>query len=204
MNRKARWMITVLVVGGIMAQSLIPGLAAEPETVRRLALENRVAEVIANLNLTPAQKEQLKEVAESYRAAQEAVRAELAQLLAERRDALLANDREALAEIERSLEQLAKRDPLAEDESVREFVDGLTERQKQVLAQILPVVGRRSARMQVRELPHPHLLPQVLPHLPPDIRPDFARRMPGAGVRLHLAYGFDSEVVDVLIDLLEQ
>lgn len=202
MKRNVRWLVTSLVVVGIVAGSLVPGMAAEPESLERLALENRVAEVIANLKLTPDQKEQLKEVAQSYRKAQSEARAEWAKLLAERRDALLANDREALDTINKAIEELRKQDLLASDEKAAEFVAGLTERQRQVLARILPGMGRRDVRMHMRELPERFV--ELWHQMGPGFHPELPFRMPHEGRRLHALLGADPEVIDVLIDLLER
>ena len=208
MKRSARWLVMLFVVGGIVAGSLMPGLAAEQgelDNLRRLALENRVAETIADLRLTAEQKEQLKQVASSYRDAREAAMAELEGLLAKRRDALLADDRKALDEVNDALSALATRRPLASDENAAEFVSGLTERQRQVLARILPAIGERQApRLHVRELPG---LPEVrrqMPRLEPMPAPQMPRRAAPATTMLYVMHGWDLEIVDILIELLDR
>lgn len=194
MKRNARWLVTLFVVSGILVGSVIPGLAADPdgvENIRRLALENRVAEVIADLGLTQGQKDQLKQVAETYRSTRAAMLEELADLLAERRDALLAGDREALDNANKALRDLTGRDALMANEQVAEFVAGLTERQRQRLTQILPGIGRQVVRQQVRAWSGPGPGPG-----------------PGAAapvnVMLYMMPGAEPEVVDVLIDLLDR
>lgn len=225
MRHKARWFVVAAVIGSILVYNQAVGGASEPESLRRLALENRVAEVIADLNLTSQQKQELKEVAEKYRAAQESARTELAHLLARRRDALLDGDREAVAQIEASLRELAKQNPLASDESVGQFVDGLTERQKQVLSRILPGIawsedksGERSEmRMGPRWTPRRWFSGPELPSLPdlpeppnrrrpsgPDGWPQSMHRMPRQIVQSFVMHGFSPEAIDVLIDLLER
>lgn len=208
MKRSARWLVTLVVVGGLMAGSLIPGAAAEPDEVdlRRLALENRVAQTIADLRLTPEQKAQLIEVAISYRTAIKDVTAELADLLAKRRDALLAGEHEAVDEVDKALRDLASRSPLKSDESAAEFIGGLTERQRQVLAQVLPGLGHQGPRVHAREWPGSHRLPRLpeirrqMPRLEPMPLPELPRRV--APNALYVMPGWNLDVVDVLIDLL--
>lgn len=217
MKQRARWIIVVAVVGALVAYNLVIGSAQEPESLRRLVLENRVAEAIADLNLTAEQKEQLKEVAEKYRSAWSASSTELARLLAERRDALLEGDREAVSKVEEELKSLLRENPLTSDKSVREFISGLTERQKQVLASILPgITGGevRSTRMgpwriMAWRIPMPDLpglrerfeWPDWPSH---DMRPQILHRLPERNVRSFGMAGYNSEVIDVLIDLLDR
>ena len=124
----------------------------------------------------------------------------MAELLAKRRDALLANDREALAEIDTALEELRKREPLAGDEGAAEFMAGLTERQRQVLARILPGVGRHEVRMHTRALPGR----VEVWRMGPAPLPGPHRRMPPEGGRFSAFPGPNLELVDILIDLLDR
>lgn len=151
MKRSTRWLTTLFATAAIVAGSLVPGLAAEPAEIRRLVLENHVAQVISDLNLTSQQKSELKEIVARYRDTVNEKRAELAELLTQRRDALLANDQERLAEVQEALQQLARHNPWESDEAAQAFLAGLTERQKQVLGRILPgIQGREEKRAETR------------------------------------------------------
>lgn len=140
-QRKVRWWVTTVVVGVVLVASVAQSFAAEPADLRRLALENQVAQLIADLKLTAGQKAQLKEIVDRFVATAGARNAELAELLAKRRDALLSGDQQAVEEATRALRELASKNPWAGDESAREFVSGLTERQKQLLESVLPGIG---------------------------------------------------------------
>jgi len=202
MKRRTQWLVGLLVAGavavGVLAPVLAQGSGNDAYDLRRLLLENRVAEVIANLGLTDAQKEQLKQVATNYRSAQSAARSELADLLAQRRDALLSGDREALNAVNEALRALATSNPLASDETAAEFVAGLTERQKLVLSQIFPGLGRLEQRVYVREMPK---FPDSRPMGPHGRMERHAGPAPAV---VYVTPGASLEVVDVLIDLLDR
>ncbi len=122
-------------------------------------MENYAAQVIGDLNLTPQQKLELKEIIDRYQGVVEERRAELARLLTERRDALLAGDQEKRNEVEEALRQLAQQDPWEGDEKAQAFFSGLTERQKQVLGRILAEESRPRQRAG-----DPRARPDMGPH----------------------------------------
>src|SRR5690606_18213526 len=215
MKRRARWWITLLVVGGIVAGVLAPGLAQEPADLRRLAMENYAAQVIGDLNLTPQQKLELKEIIDRYQSVVEERRAELARLLTERRDALLAGDQEMLSEVEEALRQLAQQDPWEGDEKAQAFFSGLTERQKQVLGRILPDIETRRAK-QMRSRAESRMAPHAGMRFEESRMPAWRGPVPHwsdsgpfhrtfvTSKRIIDAYGGRTELLDVFSKMLEQ
>jgi len=215
MKQRARWWIALLVVGGIVAGALTPGLAQEPAELRRLMMENYAAQVIADLNLTPQQKLELKEIIDRYRGVAEERRSELVRLLAERRDALLAGNQEKLSEVEEALRQLAQQDPWEGDEKAQAFFSGLTERQKQVLGRVLPDIETRQAK-QMRSRAESRLAPHAGMRFEESRMPAWRGPVPNwrdsgpfhrtfvTSQRIIDAYGGRTELLDVFSKMLEQ
>ena len=129
------------VLAGLLVVALaLPALAAPAAgdgELRRLVLENALAKQIAELNLTPAQKQELKEALAQVRAAREGLEAQLVPLLERRRDALLSGDKEAAQAAEKELRELVKGVHRTARESLAEFTKGLTERQAVALRRLL-------------------------------------------------------------------
>lgn len=162
-KRKARWLLTISAAAVLVAGILSMGFASEPKDLRRLVVENQVAGLIAQLNLTAGQKAELKALIDRYRETANGRRAELARLLEQRRDALLSGDREAVEELDRKLRELVTQNPWAKDEEAKKFVAGLTERQKEILERILPGISRTEIRSSRPRLERP--MPGPLPGL---------------------------------------
>lgn len=132
--------VVTLVVSGAMTLGVIGiGFAQEANDADLGALlrENRIAKIVYDLNLTADQRAELKAIVDRIQAARAARRDELIGLLAERRDALLAGDREALEATRERLAALGN--PLSEElkTEIAAFADGLTERQQRLVARLL-------------------------------------------------------------------
>lgn len=137
-----RWLVglfgLLMVVGAAS-----PGFAASTgHDVGTLWLENRVAEQIVRLNLTPGQIDQLKNSLEQLKEHRRENQERIAQVLEKRRDALLSGDDEAVKEADTNLKQVMKDAGQVQRDSLANFVDGLTERQKQVLTRLLGMSKR--------------------------------------------------------------
>ena|GEM_PF-2840554 len=209
---KIRWLFALFVVGAVIVAHQALSLAAEPAEIRRLALENQVAGLISELKLTAAQKAELKEIVDRYRELISQTRAELAELLAKRRDALLAGDPEGVDEANQALRGLLARNPWASDEAAKEFVSGLTERQKGLLERVLPGIrragvkadesgaGQRISRQTHVRRDGPDTRPPSVRNLPPRRVERFHRWTPGHGLSTRAVAG--TEFLDIFSEFL--
>jgi len=160
MRRAKRHAIMVLTL--VIALAL--GAASQAQSRQdlfRLALENRLAELLVDLNLTPAQLAELRTVVLALKQAREGEASKAASLLQERKAAVLSGDADQVKKIDQELRELSSV-RLSDIPEAESFLDGLTERQRQVLASLLgeaAVVARPSGSRQVLRLPAP---PEVL------------------------------------------
>lgn len=116
-----------------------PTFAAAPpdDEVRTLWQENRMAEQLARLNLTPDQVEAFKVAVNDLKSVGEGIHARVAPLLEERRDALLKGAAETVESVEEELRTMMKEAHDVGLSALNDFMDGLTERQEQIVRQLL-------------------------------------------------------------------
>lgn len=139
MSRVAAKWIAVLAAAAIVAGLTAAAPAAPREgDVRRLHAENRIADVLVDLNLTPQQRSELRAILVGIRDGQEDLQGRLISLLEQRRDAVLRGDGAAVRQAEAQLQALRDEHTTSVREALAPFVAGLTERQIQVLARLLP------------------------------------------------------------------
>lgn len=134
--------LVALVVVGLFAGMAPPSYAAAPKDyeVNRLLVENRVAGIIAGLDLTADQKTQLKDIITAVKQAREGNKDQLVSLLNARRDALLKGDDTAIKETSQKLMDLRQKSMESLRKTIEPFANGLTERQRLMLGRIVPVL----------------------------------------------------------------
>lgn len=142
-NRKIKTAVSLVVSGAVVLGVMSVGFAQAPgtsdEELRNLTRQNRVAQIVYDLNLTEEQKKELKEIVAQIKTLRDAHRAVLADLLVERRDALLSGDDEAVASVEAELKALRQKSAEDVRAAVRAFTEGLTERQQVLLGRLIGV-----------------------------------------------------------------
>ena|GEM_PF-5170583 len=140
---KLTTVVTIVATAALVFGTVSAGFAqdAGQAGLRRLLLENRIAQVLNDLNLTEAQKSELKSILEQVKAGREEREAEAVKLLTERRDALLAGNDAAVREADRKIAALAQGAVRQAQELFKPFVEGLTERQRNLLSQLVPGLG---------------------------------------------------------------
>lgn len=197
--------------------ALALGAAAQAQSrqdLARLALENRLAELLVDLNLTPGQLAELRVVALALKEAEEAQEEKAASLLNERKAAVLSGDSERVSQIDAALREVGPV-RLSDVPEAESFLKGLTERQRQVLASLLgeaAVTVRQGGSRYIVKVPAPPAvlferfdggrgfgLRVILPH-----RSEHGRRAPAFHAPPGPAFRSGGNRLDIIVDLIDE
>ncbi len=232
--RSSRGFLTTTALVAVFAVTFVsPTFAASPTggELQTLWQENRLAQKLVDLNLTPEQVEAFKVAVQDLQAMREEVHTQIATLLAERRDALLEGAEETLSELDEELRATIQEAMTVGTSALKDFMEGLTERQEQIVHQLVGHVGAvvlhrseghaspmmlhrregapqdrsRDARLERRQHMPDRWEPREAPRVEREQGPrGLVMRRHASGAFLHPANSLDLEVLLSLLDKMSE
>lgn len=196
LRQPKRLFIAVLALLLTLSLGAMTQAQSKPD-LARLALENRLAELLVDLNLTPSQLEEARSVVVALKEAREAQASAAASLLEERKAAILGGDLERKKEIDKELREVLS-GTLTQIPEAKAFLEGLTERQRGVLRHLLgePIAALR--RDEAPRAPRPVIVERFMFSGPGRMLPFFEEFIHPAAERP------GEDRLEVLIELIEE
>lgn len=207
-------LIALLTVGVVHAERPASG----GRQLARLIMENHIAGRLMELNLTPAQREELRVALLEVRAVREDAIEQAIPLLAKRRDALLAGDRESVRAADHELGALRVESGKRAKKALSNFYAELTERQQGILRDLLAsrpmtrfmerVPGQDNLHRRPPQLRRGEREDGPAPRHEMKVRRPFATQKIQRSERMHRMevpmMGMNLHRIDLLIELLER